>query len=83
MKVLAEKSWSHVLIENGTDWILTYLIGGVVEIVVSIRLNKEEIAKIQEDPNYLEILLDAAKTNRVAYASREIQPPVWPPSAKG
>lgn len=83
MKVLAEKPWSHVLMDNGTDWILTYLIGGVVETDVSIRLSKEEIAKIQEDPRYLETLVDAAKTNRVTYASREIHPPVWPLSAKG
>jgi hypothetical protein len=83
MKVLAEKPWSHVLMDNGTDWILTYLIGGVVEIDVSIRLSKDEITKIQENPNYLEILLDAAKTNRVAYASREIHPPVWPQPAQG
>jgi hypothetical protein len=78
MKVIAEQAWSYVLMDNGTDWILTYLIGGVVEIDVSIRLSTEEITKIQENPNYLEILLDAAKTNRAAYASREIHPPVWP-----
>ncbi|MFZ6798955.1 hypothetical protein [Undibacterium sp. Di24W] len=78
MKIIAEQAWSHVLMDNGTDWILTYLIGGVVEIDVSIRLSKEEIAKIRDNPNYLEILLDAVKTNQVAYASRELHPPVWP-----
>jgi hypothetical protein len=83
MKVIAEHAWSYVLIDTGTDWILTYLIGGVVEIDVSIRLSQDEIAKIQENPSYLEILLDAAKTNRVAYASREIHPPVWPQPARG
>jgi hypothetical protein len=80
MKVIAEQAWSYALMDTGTEWILTYLIGGVVEIDVSIRLSKDEIAKIQENPNYLEILVDAAKTNRAEYASREIHPPVWPQS---
>lgn len=78
MRVIAEQAWSHVLMDNGTDWILTYLIGGVVEIDVSIRLNTEEITKIKENPNFLEILVEAAKTNRAEYANREIYPPVWP-----
>jgi hypothetical protein len=78
MEVLAAKPWSYALMDNGNDWILTYLIGGVAEIDVSMRLNKEEIAMIQDNPNYLETLVEAARTNRATYASREIYPTVWP-----
>ncbi|MBY0574883.1 MAG: hypothetical protein K2P84_14480 [Undibacterium sp.] len=61
MKVLAEKSWSYVLMDDGTDWILTFLIGGVVEIDVSIRLTAEEISMIKENPACLDTIVDAAK----------------------
>lgn len=83
MKILAEKPWSYVLMENGEDWILTYLIGGVVEIDVSLRLNRDEIAMIQDNPSYLETLVAAAKMNRASYASREIHPTVWPNARPG
>lgn len=78
MKVLAEKRCSYVLMDDGTNWILTFLIGGVVEIDVSIRLTAEEISMIKENPAYLDNLVDAARNKRAAYANREINPPVWP-----
>lgn len=81
MAVIAEKAWSYVLFDNGEDWILTFLIGGVVEIDVSVRLSNDEIAMIKADSTYVEILLASIKKNRSAFADREINPPVWPKKA--
>jgi hypothetical protein len=79
MKVIAEQPWSYVLFDDGEYWVLTYLIGGVVEIDVSIRLNSDEIEAIKTDASAIMPLLTNMKSNRSAYADREIRPPVWPP----
>nr|WP_314862451.1 hypothetical protein [uncultured Undibacterium sp.] len=78
MQILAEKKWSYVLMDDGIDWILTFLIGGVVETDLSIRLTAEEILKIKNNAAFLDILVETGRTDRAAFANREINPPVWP-----
>lgn len=78
MQILAQKQWSYVLMDDGRDWILTFLIGGVVETDVGIRLTTDEISKIKDDWAYLDTLVDVCKINRIAFSSREIYPAVWP-----
>jgi len=78
MKILAEKNYSYVLMDNGRDWILTFLSGGVAEHDVSIRLNGEEIAKIRKDAAYLDTLIEYAKNHRSEFVEREIMPAIWP-----
>lgn len=78
MKILVEKMFAYVLMDSGTDWILTFLIGGVAVTDVSIRLSAEEIAKIQNNATYLDTLVEYIKTHRVKYSQREIIPAVWP-----
>jgi hypothetical protein len=78
MQVVIEKKWSYVLFDDGKGWILTYLIGGVVEIDVSVRLTAQERSLIEADPSSVERLVEAMKQSRREFASREIKPPVWP-----
>ena len=78
MQIIAEKKWSYVLFDNGKEWILTLLIGGVVEIDVSIRLSRDEIKAIQADSTYVEKIVEAVKQHRSEFEDRQINPPVWP-----
>ena len=78
MKVIAEKPWAYVLFDDGKDWVLTYLVGGAVEIDVSLRLSEEEIERLKAEPLAIESLVADAKVNRDRYEKREIRPGVWP-----
>ncbi|MFT6430255.1 MAG: hypothetical protein ACJAXR_001824 [Halopseudomonas sp.] len=78
MKIISEQAWSYVLFDNGTHWILTFLLGGPVEIDVSVRLEDDEIMKIKQDGSFLSQLLEKFKANRSHYRDREVRPPVWP-----
>lgn len=77
-KVISEKRWSYVLIDVDGMWVLTLLIGGVVEIDVSIKLTDEEIAAIRDDATFVEKIVESVKKNRAAFSGREIRPPIWP-----
>ena len=78
VRVIAEKPWSYVLFERGNDWILTLLIGGVVEVDVSVRLAPDEIEAIRANRLHVEDIVAKIKQKRDAFAEREINPPIWP-----
>lgn len=78
MHVVAEKKWSYVLLDDGKGWVLTYLVGGVVEVDVSVRLTEQERDLIKADPANVEKLVETMKQHRRDFANREINPPVWP-----
>lgn len=77
MKVVAEKPWSYVLFEAERGWILTFLIGGPIEVDVSVLLTDDEIGRIKDDPSVVDALVRDFTRNRAAIAHREITPPVW------
>ncbi|MGF6495506.1 hypothetical protein ABIE56_003705 [Luteibacter sp. 621] len=79
MNVIAEKSWSFVLFDDGEGWVMTVLIGGVVEVDVCVRLSNSEMEWIRADLARAETLAEGVKSNRANFAEREIRPPVWPP----
>lgn len=78
MNIIAEVPWSYVLFDDGHNWILTCLIGGVVEIDVSITLTQEERQLVSANPQFIEQVLRELKNDRAAFSEREINPPVWP-----
>lgn len=78
MRVVAEKKWAYVVVDDGQGWILTYLIGGVIEVDISVRLTDEEADLIKLDPANVENLVEMMKKHRSAFSSREINPPIWP-----
>jgi hypothetical protein len=80
MIVVAEKQWSYVLFDDGKGWVLTALIGGVVEVDVSVRLTSQEIDSIKDDISYVEYLVNEINLHRDKFVPREINPPVWPPN---
>lgn len=78
MSVIAEKRWSYVFFDDGKGWVITVLIGGVVEIDVSVRLTSEEINLIKSDVSYADHIAEEIKCNRDKFSAREISPPIWP-----
>ncbi len=73
-KVLANEPWSYTLYEKDGDWILTLLIGGVVDVPVSIVLTSDEVAKIRQGEGHIESIVNDVRQNRSAYSAREIKP---------
>ena len=80
MIVIAEKPWSYVLFDDGKGWVLTLLIGGVVEVDISIRLALDEIEAIKKDVSFVNTLVSEVKQKRDKFSAREIVPPIWPPN---
>lgn len=73
-KIIASEPWSYTLYEDNDRWILTLLIGGVVDVPVSVVLNDNEINGIKKSKNNLEDLVVNIRDNREKYSSREIKP---------
>lgn len=61
MKIIKEKKWSYILMEDDRGWILTYMIGGAVEIDISVLLSSEEVNKIQDGVLEVEDLVEYFK----------------------
>jgi len=78
MSVIAEKRWSYVLFDDGKGWVITVLIGGGVEIDVSVRLTSEGINLIKSDVSCADHIAEEIKRNRDKFSAREISPPIWP-----
>jgi hypothetical protein len=78
MHVIAEEPWYFTVFGQDNQWLVTYLLGGPVDVPVSVRLLRDEVASIQADPSLARPLVDKMRFNRSAYSHREIRPPVWP-----
>lgn len=78
MKVISEVPWSYVLFDDGQGWVLTFMIGGVVEIPVCVRLTAEEINMIKASKENLLDIMRNIELNRKGNKSREIIPPIFP-----
>ena len=79
MEIIKEKPWSYVLFDDGKGWALTFLIGGVVEVDVTVRLTATEIDMIKADEKNILSIMKNVERNRQANVAREIIPPIWPP----
>lgn len=76
-KAIAEEPWSYVLFEDGGEYILTVLIGGVVDVGVSVQLTSEEVQDIRRNPEAVADLAERVRQNRAEYRDREVKPPIW------
>jgi hypothetical protein len=73
-EIIIEKPWSFTLYDKDGEWILTLLIGGVVDVPVSIVLTPEEIERVKLEPRAVEDLVELVRKDRSAFASRELKP---------
>ena len=75
MKVIDEKPWSHVLMEQGEDWILTLLIRtGPVENDVTIKLSENEISAIKSDKGAIQTLLAEIRMTGINSQKEKLDP---------
>lgn len=77
MRTIAEKPWSYLLLEAEYGWVLTFLIGGPVEVDISVLLTDDEVTRIKGDPSSIEALVRDFSRDRKIFSGREIKPPVW------
>jgi hypothetical protein len=78
MQIIAEKPWSYILFDDAQGWVLTFMIGGVVEVDVCVKLTPEEIQSIKKDKSSIEQIMQNINLDRNSNKSREIIPPIWP-----
>ncbi|MGF6273952.1 hypothetical protein ABIB38_002330 [Massilia sp. UYP11] len=77
-EVLAEEAWNFVVFRHGDDWVLTYLAGSVGLYEVSIKLSKEEVARIRTTPAFAKSLTEQFRLTHEVGRERELRPAVWP-----
>jgi len=78
MKVISEKKWSYTLMEDERGWILTFMIGGPVEIDISVLIKPDENNLIRDDFSKIEDLVESFKNNIDGISKRRIIPSIWP-----
>jgi len=66
------KKWSYIFVEDERGWILTFMLGGPVEIDISVLLNNEETKSIGKDLSKIEELVEQFKNNIDEISERRI-----------
>ena len=82
MGIVAEKPWEFVVFRDGDDIFLTYMLGGVVEVPVTVRLEQSEIKEILAGSLQPEALVAQLKTYRETNRNREVVPAIFPTRAQ-
>ncbi|MED5523404.1 MAG: hypothetical protein VX447_01410 [Pseudomonadota bacterium] len=78
MKTLKKVPYSYILMEDDEGYILTFLKGGVAELDVTVRLNSEEMKKIENEASYIDELVKSFLNDSSLYSDRMIFPTIWP-----
>ncbi|MBL4866789.1 MAG: hypothetical protein JKY67_10500 [Pseudomonadales bacterium] len=73
MKELVKKKWSYVLYEDGGDYILSVMSGGVGLYEIKVYLSSEEKDKCLKDEPYLEHMVSLAKTSSDYFKGRYLK----------
>ncbi|RYY76638.1 MAG: hypothetical protein EOO52_03795 [Gammaproteobacteria bacterium] len=76
MKLIFQKSYAYLLLNEGVDWYLTFFTGGPFEIDICVKLNEQEITRVSNNQSELEKLIQEFKMNPSLYADRRIIPSV-------
>ncbi|WP_447896549.1 hypothetical protein [Stenotrophomonas acidaminiphila] len=78
MKVIAEEQWSYVLFEDREVGLITVLLGGVVNLDVTVQLTPSELSMARSDAKFAGELAASIRSNMENFREREVRPPVWP-----
>lgn len=78
MRVIDRERYSHVLLERGGEWMLTFLVGRAVMRDVSVRLTDTEIAGLEDGDISAADLVERFSADRATYEGRKVTPAVWP-----
>lgn len=78
VRVIDKRPYSYILFEADADWVLTFLLGGPMELDVSVKLTEGEVERINEDQNFIDKLISNLKKDKSHCESRKIVPAIWP-----
>jgi hypothetical protein len=78
MKILEQKAYSYLLMEDDDEWYLTFFTGGPVEIDICVKLNQHERDDIRSGELATSALVQQFLSDRAKYESRRIIPSVHP-----
>lgn len=76
MNIVFQKPYSYLLIQDESDWYLTYFTGGPVEIDICVKLTNEEIETVSLDQKAVEKLMARFKADRSLIEGRRVVPSV-------
>jgi hypothetical protein len=76
MSIVFQKPYSFLLIENGSEWFLTYFTDGPVELDICVQLNEEEIKLASTSQEAVEALMARFKADKSLIEGRRIIPSV-------
>ena len=78
MRVIEQKAYSHLLMEDSNDWYLTFFTGGPVEIDICVKLNQQEIDGIKNKELTASTLVQTFLGDQTKYEGRRIIPSIRP-----
>lgn len=78
MKVIFEEPYSYILVQDGTNWYLTFFTGGPVEIDICVKLDEAEIAKVTNRQDETARLAQEFQQDRSLFQGRRVIPSVVP-----
>lgn len=78
MKIIFEEAYSYILVNDKSDWYLTFFTGGPVEIDICVKLTSEEIAKVCSSQIETAKLAQSFQQNRELFKGRRVIPSIVP-----
>ena len=78
MNIIAEKPWSYVIFQDGEQFYITLILGGVIDIDVTIQLTSDDVATIEGYSASADMLADKIRRDIEKFRNRQIIPPIWP-----
>ncbi|MFE8070089.1 hypothetical protein QQM79_03435 [Marinobacteraceae bacterium S3BR75-40.1] len=76
--MIKKKLYSYVLMDVDGEWVLTFLLGGPVELDVSVKLTDSEVEAIKSEDAAADRLVSEFKKDKSLYENRKIVPTIWP-----
>ncbi len=79
--ILLQEPWSYVLFEEAGDYIVTFMVAGVLERDFTVILTPAEKEMQQRDRSYIERLVKRLTDNPALLHSRRLRQALWPAQA--
>ncbi len=76
--ILLHEPWSYVLFEEAGDYIVTFMVAGVLERDFTVVLTPAEKEMQQRDRSYIERLVKRLADNPAQLQNRRLRNAVWP-----
>jgi len=76
MKLVFQKPYAYLLLNEGANWYLTFFTGGPFEVDICVKLSQQEITRVSDNQSELEKLIVEFKTNPSSFNGRRIIPSI-------